>query len=140
MKFQKKEDELDPDSYLGVKNDYKNLAKSIDEYQKTNFKDWNERIRERAMGFLKQKILVKNEKYEVNFSQEFKVLIKEAKHLEKMGYPISKTIINISLQEKEYYIYIDKLHSMLNEYYDVVDSLSEIEKILLEQPINKLNK
>lgn len=29
---------------------------------------------------------------------------------------------------------------MLNEYYDVVDSLSEIEKILLEQPINKLNK
>lgn len=68
MKFQKKEDELDSESYLCVKNDYKNLAKSIDEYQKTNFKEWNERIRERAMDFLKQKILVKNERYEVNFS------------------------------------------------------------------------
>lgn len=49
-----------------------------------------------------------------------------------MGYPISKTIINISLQEKEYYVYIDKLHAMLNEYSEVVNSLSEIEKILLE--------
>jgi len=51
------------------------------------------------MKNLKQKILKKSDKnvYSVNFSDEFKVLIKEAKHLEKMGYPISKTIINISL-------------------------------------------
>jgi len=47
--------------------------------------------------------------YRINFSEQFKLLIKEAKHLEKMGYPISKTIINISLQEKEYLRYIDKL-------------------------------
>ncbi len=47
------------------------------------------------MKFLKEKILTKN--YEVNFSDEFKVLIKEAKHLERMGYNISPTIINISL-------------------------------------------
>lgn len=32
MKFQKKEDELDPESYNAVKTEYKNLAKSIDEY------------------------------------------------------------------------------------------------------------
>lgn len=53
------------------------------------------------MGYLKEKVLRKPEGtdnvYEVNFSDQFKVLIKEAKQLEKMGYPISKTIINISL-------------------------------------------
>jgi hypothetical protein len=38
-----------------------------------------------------------NKIFEVNFSDEFKILIKEAKHLEKMGKPISKTIVNISL-------------------------------------------
>ena len=40
------------------------------------------------MKFLKDKILTfhKDTKaYTVNFSQEFKILIKEAKHLEKMG-------------------------------------------------------
>lgn len=68
MKFQDKEDELEPVDYQAVKVEYKNLAKAIDEYQKTNFKEWNEGIRERAMGFLKQKILEKNERYEVNFS------------------------------------------------------------------------
>lgn len=57
-----------------------------------------------------------------------------------MGYPISKTIINISLQEKEYYKYIDRLHVMLREYNDQVHSLSEIERKLLETSINKLNK
>ncbi len=43
------------------------------------------------MNFLKEKILTKIDEcqYEVNFSDEFKVLIKEAKHLEKIGYPIS---------------------------------------------------
>lgn len=51
------------------------------------------------MVFLKNKILEKRDDclYFVNFSDEFKVLIKEAKQLEKMGYKISKTIINISL-------------------------------------------
>ena len=53
------------------------------------------------MHFLKEKILARDDKKEnefyVNFSDEFKVLIKEAKQLDKMGYPISKTNINISL-------------------------------------------
>lgn len=61
---------------------------------------------EKAMNFMKEKILerVRDEKenivknaYRVNFKDEFKVLIKEAKHLEKMGFSFSKTIINISL-------------------------------------------
>lgn len=49
--------------------------------------------------FLKDKILERTDDcvYLVKFSDEFKVLIKEAKQLEKMGYKISKTIINISL-------------------------------------------
>ena len=57
-----------------------------------------------------------------------------------MGYPISKTIINISLQEQEYYGYIDKLNIMLREYSEAVHSLTEIEKILLQKAIRTLNK
>lgn len=38
------------------------------------------KIIEEAMGYLKNKILIQNaDKYEVNFSNNFKILIKEAK-------------------------------------------------------------
>ena len=55
---------------------------------------------ETAMGFLKMKILEKDELgvYRVNFKEEFKVLIKETKQLEKMNHNISRTIVNIALQ------------------------------------------
>jgi hypothetical protein len=54
--------------------------------------------------------------YRVNFREDFKVLIKETKQLEKMNHNISRTIVNIALQETEYYRYIDKLKVMLREY------------------------
>ncbi len=68
------------------------------------------------------------------------MLIQEAKQLEKMNYNISKAIVNIALQEKEYYRYIDKLKTMLREYNEAVHSLNPIEKKLLENQIQKLNK
>lgn len=76
----------------------------------------------------------------MNFSDEFKILIKETKHLEKMGYPISKTIVNISLQEKDFYRYVDRLNIMLREYNEAVNSLTPIQKKLLEDSIKSLNK
>ncbi len=57
-----------------------------------------------------------------------------------MNYNISKAIVNIALQEKEYYRYIDKLKTMLREYNEAVHSLNPIEKKLLENQIQKLNK
>jgi hypothetical protein len=48
-----------------------------------------------------------------------------------MNHNISKAIVNIALQEKEYYRYIDKLKTMLREYYESVHSLNPIEKRLL---------
>ena len=99
MKFITKESTLDPELFSSIKKDYKNLAKVIDSYQKEKFTEWSKQIIDKAMDFLKVNILTRksNNVYEVNFSDDFKILIKEAKHLEKMGYKIPKTIINISL-------------------------------------------
>ena len=57
-----------------------------------------------------------------------------------MNHNISKAIVNIALQEKEYYRYIDKLKTMLREYNEAVHSLNPIEKSLLEKQIQELNK
>ena len=53
----------------------------IDEYQKKKFADWSEKIIDTAMAFLKKEILlmVEENKYQVNFSDDFKISIKEAK-------------------------------------------------------------
>jgi dynein heavy chain len=61
--------------------------------------------------------------YRVNFQDEFKTLIKETKQLEKMGYKINQTTINISKLEKEFYGYIDRLQIMLREYDEAVHTL-----------------
>lgn len=68
------------------------------------------------------------------------MLIQEAKQLEKMNHNISKAIVNIALQEKEYYRYIDKLKTMLREYEESVHSLNPIERRLLDSQIGRLNK
>ena len=105
----------------------------MDAYQQGKFAGWSANIMERAMQFLKERILVKvgENHYEVNFKDEFRVLIQEAKQLEKMNHNISKAIVNIALQEKEYYRYIDRLKTMLREYDEAVHSLNPIEKRLL---------
>lgn len=57
-----------------------------------------------------------------------------------MNHNISKAIVNIALQQKEYYRYIDKLKIMLREYNQAIHSLNPIEKKLLESQIYQVNK
>lgn len=47
--------------------------------------------------------------YKVNFDPKLKVIIREAKFLDRIGKNIPDTIINIALQEKDYARHIDKL-------------------------------
>lgn len=142
VKFNKNEDKFEKELFEETKKEYLELIKEIDLYQQSKYASWSSGIMERAMLFLKEKILVKagENRYEVNFKDEFRILIQEAKQLEKMNHNISKAIVNIALQEKEYYRYIDKLKTMLREYYEAVHSLNPIEKRLLESQISKLNK
>jgi dynein heavy chain len=133
--------EKDKAFYENVRADYLRIIKEIDLYQMNKFREWEEKNLEKALGFLKAKILEKTgpHQYRVNFSDDFRVLIKETKQLEKMNHKISKTIINIAFQEKEYYRYVDKLKIMLKEYDESVHTLTPIERKLLEGPINELD-
>ena len=50
-----------------------------------------------------------NKRYKVNFNPKLKVIIREAKFLDRIGKEIPNTIINIALQDKDYMKNIDKL-------------------------------
>jgi dynein heavy chain len=140
LKFIKRSEEWNPEEMKLVKEEYKGFAKQLDAYEKEKLDGWVRNANERAIRFLKEKILVQKGKYSfvVNFPEEFKVLINEAKHLDSLGYQLPKTILNIALQEKEYFKYAEKLGKMVEEYHAVVNSLSDIEQYLYSAQLKEL--
>ncbi len=121
---------------------YISLAKELDKYETHLFEEWANKNVETALGMLKRPILLKQgeNKYKVNFTNELRMMIRESKYLDKMGFELSKTMLNIALQEKKYLIHIDKIRHMLAEYDEAVGNLKEVEKKLLRNRIQKLNK
>jgi|JI61114C2RNA_FD_contig_31_2508192_length_858_multi_2_in_0_out_0_2 hypothetical protein len=77
VKFNKNEDKFDKELFEETKKEYLELIKEIDQYQQSKYTAWSSGIMERAMLFLKEKILVKagENRYDVNFKEEFRVLI-----------------------------------------------------------------
>jgi len=97
-------------------SEYVRLAKHLTEtHEATIFTNWKSENTGEAIKMLKQPILMKlgtdeNRKYKVNFNPKLKVIIREAKFLDRIGKEIPNTIINIALQEKDYMRHIDKLN------------------------------
>jgi dynein heavy chain len=81
-----------------------------------------------------------NPVYKVNFDPQLKVIIREARFLDRIGREIPHTIINIALQDKEYARHINKLNQLLRAYNSALDELRPVEKKLLTKQINKLNR
>ena len=121
---------------------YVELAKKLTEdYEGKCFEKWSNTQSQDAIKFLKLSILKKNATggYKVNFDPKLRVIIREAKFLDRIGKEIPHTIVNIALQEKDYMMHIDGLNKLLRSYNSALSDLRNIEKKLLFKDINKLN-
>jgi dynein heavy chain, axonemal len=104
-KFKTKEGLLLTDTGKDVTLKYISLAKQLDaDYEHKIFSEWNKENTDLAILLLKKSILVKKTEsgvkhatYYVNFAPELKVIIREAKFLDRIGKEIPQTIINIAL-------------------------------------------
>jgi dynein heavy chain len=125
---------------------YVKLAKELDKgYEQVIFEKWKLENTQKAIELLKKNIFertVENETivYSVNFSPELKVIIREAKFLDRIGKTIPQTIINIALQEKDYMMHVDKLNKLLRQYNQAMSNLKPVEKKLMQTDIQKLNR
>lgn len=81
-----------------------------------------------------------NQRYKVNFNPKLRVIIREAKFLDRIGREIPNTIINIALQEKDYMRNIDKLYLLLRGYDSALMNLKPVERSLLQKNIIYLNE
>lgn len=99
-----------------------------------------------AIQYLKKSILEKSngpngtQIYKVNFDPNLRVIIREAKFLDRIGKEIPHTIVNIALQEKDYMMHIDSLNKLLRSYNSALGDLRNVEKKLLFKDIKKLNQ
>ena len=112
-----------------VKEEYKNFAKQLDYFEKEKLEGWLRTVSEQALIHLKKNLLIQigKHQYQVNFSQEFRQIIDEAKHLDRMGYQVPKMIINIAFQEREYVNIIGRLQALMDEFNQAVNDLTEME-------------
>jgi hypothetical protein len=125
---------------------YVRIAKELTEnYETTRFDEWRKTNTAAAIKMLGDHILkvetdAEGQKvYKVNFDPELKVIIREAKFLDRIGKLIPPTIINIALQEKDYMQYIDKLNLLLRNYNAALTGLKPVEKKLLLAMLSELD-
>lgn len=118
-KFKSKSDQINKisDTFSKVAHKYVVLAKELDQgYEYEIFNKWKSTNTDAAISYLKYSILTYDEKetdnkvYKVNFAPQLKVIIREAKFLDRIGKVIPQTITNIALQEKDYMRHVDKLN------------------------------
>jgi dynein heavy chain len=129
-----------------VAKQYVQLAKKLtDEYESKKYSQQMQAMTQDAIQFLKGNILTEVtvpggiKTFKVNFNPKLKVIIREAKFLDRIGLDIPHTIVSIALQDKEYMRHVDKLNQLLRSYNSALGDLRIIEKKLLTREISKLN-
>jgi len=143
-KFIQKKDLIQGEAGKKVLNSYKSFYDvHLQPYEESKFKEWAEENTNIAIAMLKKIILKKHEDtqvYEIDFSPQLIMMIREAKYLDRLGKEPPKTILNVASQENEYIKYIEKLKQMIRDYKDVAGDLKPVEKNLLQKQISLLDK
>ena len=159
----KKHNLLDDDYGDKVKLNYLEFARSVDSYIADLYNDWETNIASTATEKLKGSVLrsiaqytvakssdkdknadatafvLPPAPYRVNFSHELKMIIKESRYLDKLGFRIPENALNVTLQENKYQEIVRSLNSKLHEYDRLMSTMKPIEKQLLKASIDDLN-
>ena len=121
---------------------YISFAKAVMHYENELFQRWSESVEASAMHNLKQTILRKDSDGNVfvNFHPDLRRLISETRYLDRMGFTIPETALNIALQEEKYHAYVEGINAMLKAYTQIRSSLTKVENELLRERLASLDQ
>eukprot|EP00899_Mesostigma_viride_P018540 jgi/Mesvir1/26688/Mv20468-RA.1 len=125
-----------------VQRKYTALAKSMMLFEKQWFGQWRDTVDALAMQHLKQPIIRKEAdgSIVVNFHPDLTRLIRETRYLDRMGFVIPETALNVTLQEEKYHQYVEGLQNMLGHYHTTINMLNPVESALLAVRRKELEK
>ena len=167
--FQAMDDMIKSEQALEARSNYLLVGRKMRDYEETKFSQWQEEVEALLPGLLKRNLLIgqdemlavdnevdgavhnKNVEYDVpgdhgqvkfvvNFVQELKRIIIEAKYMETIGFPVPELARNVALQEEKYISAVDGLNLMLGRYHKILGSLEEAELDLLQDHIEELRR
>lgn len=162
LRFKKHGGLLDDSFGESVKNSYIEFARSVDNYITDLYNDWEGSVTAVVQEKLRLPVLcsiapnannltkigskdgasfvLPPPPYRVSFSPELRLIIKESRYLDKLGYRVPEAALNVTLQEKKYLAEIIRpLNEKLHEYDRLMGTLTEVEKKLLSAHIDDLN-
>lgn len=143
-----------------VKERYLVFARAVDNYINDLYNDWEGNVASVAVEKLRQPVLKsiataaaiaaantgKHNKdtlppppYRVSFSHELHMIIRESRYLDKLGFHIPESALNVTLQDSKYHEISKSLTSKLQEYDRLLAMLTPIERQLLKSHIEELN-
>ncbi|EKX52600.1 hypothetical protein GUITHDRAFT_157080 [Guillardia theta CCMP2712] len=104
---------------------YIDLGKTLRNYENELHSNWKAKSEAEANELLRCLILRKDEdgEMQVNFPNELLTLMREAKCLDKMGYSVGETVMNIALREAKYLQLVQNLKQMIANYQHALSSL-----------------
>ena len=159
LRFKKHGGLLEDEYGEHVKCTYLDFAKAVDSYINDLYNEWEAEVTTTVLEKLRLPVLcsiaaytlptkvakdgtgfvLPPPPYRVSFSHELKMIIKESRYLDKLGYRVPEAALNVTLQEKKYHDIIQSLNEKLHDYDRLINALSIVEKKLLTNQIEELN-
>ena len=104
---------------------YIELGKALRNYENDQHAAWRDKSEQEAIELLKMPVLRIDPDGEVavNFPAGLLELMREAKCLDKMGFSIGKTVLNIALREQQYIMLFNSLKHTIANYRRTLDEL-----------------
>ena len=91
-----------------------------------------------ALSIDRDALLLPPPPYFVNFSPQLETVIREAKALDQLGYPVPPSAVNVALQEGKLEETRARLQAMLDRYHATLEGLSPVEANLLQLHLARL--
>ncbi|KAI9144584.1 dynein heavy chain and region D6 of dynein motor-domain-containing protein [Paraphysoderma sedebokerense] len=166
IRFQSLQEMLQSEQGRTVTKKYLTTAKAMRQFEEDLYQGWVQQIESNSLQYLKSFVLAKDntsqptkigisfgtdntlngtevvniERYIVNFKPELSDIIKETRYLDKLGFVVPETAINVALQQEKFSAYVENLNLMLKHYNDTIDRLDNAERKLLTNHVNELRR
>eukprot|EP00736_Rhodelphis_marinus_P009344 Rmarinus@m.3249 len=140
LKFNTQEDMMAIEEGKAVSKKYLKVARAMRDFEVGLFHDWKEAVENAAIQHLKAPLLRRTSegKLDVNFHPELTKLIRETKYLDRLGFTIPETALNVTLQWDKYHTYVENLKQMLDNYHSALELLTPAEQALLNYQVKEL--
>ena len=120
---------------------FHDLARRMQEFETKIFTAWESSVDRDTIEFLKQPVIkrdIDDGRYSVNFNPHLNSIMQEAKYLDRLGFNIPDSAVNVALQEDKYHGLVEGLKEVISNFEHAVQTLRPPERVVMADHIVRL--